>query len=403
MDPKIKTRVTTMSSFSSILLAKGARVFVLGLTSIMTPIYILILGYSAFYVGLALAVIIAGNIFSNILLTWYGMIIGMRRALLFFSVLMFVSGLILFATTSLPLILLACFVGNISTTGTEAGPFQSIEAGILPMFVPERTGRAFSIYNVVGYVSSAAGALAASVPSYFQNRLASFHYLYLIFGLVGLVLLVVYWTLRNLDYMYSQDPTIERKTQRIREIAMQDIRKLSILYGVDAFGGGFVSQSLLSTWFFLVYKVSLADLGYIFFVVNVITAISILAAPLLAERMGNLRTMVFTHLLSDVFLIAIPLAGSIIPALLFLFLRQSVSQMDVPTRQTFMVEIFESSERVTANAITNISRSIASIFGSPITGALFTAGFISIPIVSGGLSKIAYDIAIFFSYRRRTS
>src|SRR5579884_2349095 len=395
MDPKIKTRATTMNSFSSILLAKGARVFVLGLTSIMTPIYILILGYSAFYVGLALAVIIGGNIFSNILLTWYGTTIGIRRALLFFSVLMFVSGLILFATTFLPLILLACFVGNISTTGTEAGPFQSIETGVLPMFVPERTGRAFGIYNVVGYVSSAVGALAASVPSYFQNRLASFHYLYLIYGLVGLVLLVVYWRLRNLDSTYSQDPTIERKTQ--------GIRKLSILYGVDAFGGGFVSQSLLSTWFFLVYKVSLADLGYIFFLVNAITAISIFVAPLLAERMGNLRTMVFTHLISDVFLIAIPLAGSVIPALLFLFLRQSVSQMDVPTRQTFMVEIFESNERVTANAITNTSRSIASIFGSPITGALFAAGFISIPIVSGGLSKIAYDIAIFFSYRRRTS
>jgi MFS family permease len=390
-----------MNNFSSILVAKGARVFVFGLASIMTPVYVAILGYSPFYVGLALASIIGGNIFSNILLTWYVNRIGIRRALLFFSLLMLASGVILFATTYFPLILLACFIGNISTTGTEAGPFQSIETGVIPNFVPERTGRAFGVYNLIGYVSSAVGAFAASVPSYFASSLASFHYLYLIYGLVGLLLFIVYWGLKNLDSVYRHDSKPGEK-EGIRVRAKQDISKLSILYGMDAFGGGFVSQSLLSYWFFLVYKVSLADLGEIFFVVNIITALSIFVAPLIAERVGNLRTMVLTHLLSNVFLIAIPLVGSVIPALAFLFVRQSVSQMDVPTRQTFMVEIFESGERVTANAVTNTARSIASIFGAPISGALLSAGLFSIPMLSGALSKIAYDGAIFFSYRRRT-
>jgi MFS family permease len=375
----------------------------------MTPVYILILGYSAFYVGLALAVIIGGNIFSNVLLTWYGGKVGIRRALLAFSILMFLSGLILFASTYFPLILLACFIGNISTTGTEAGPFQSIETGVLPNFVPERTGRAFGFYNVIGYASSAIGAFAASIPSYFGNSLDWFHYLFLIYGLVGLVLFFIYWRLKNLDSSFSSQDRFTAvgsqllRQQGMRESAKKDISKLSGLYGIDAFGGGFVSQSLLTTWFYLVYKVSLGELGDVFFIVNVITAISIIIAPLIAERLGNLRTMVFTHLLSNVFLIAIPLAGSVIPALAFLFLRQSLSQMDVPTRQTFMVNIFEKSERVTANAVTNTSRSIASIFGSPITGALLSAGFVSIPIISGGLSKIVYDIAIFFSYRKKAS
>jgi MFS family permease len=393
------------NDFSSILLAKGARVFVFGLTSIMTPIYILILGYSAFFVGVALATIIAGNIFSNLLLTSYGRRIGIRRALLAFSILMFFSGVIFSASTYFPLILLACFLGNISTTGTEAGPFQSVEAGVLPEFAPRGTGRAYGLYNLIGYVCSAVGAFAASTPSYFGDSIAWFRYLYLIYGAVGLVLFFMYWRLKNLDSIYSQVPTkntvVNDEKKGVSAKARKDISKLSVLYGMDALGGGFVSQSLLGTWFFLVYKVSLGALGQIFFVVNIITALSILLAPFIAERMGNLRTMVLTHLVSNVFLIAIPLAGSITPALTFLFLRQSLSQMDVPTRQTFMVEIFESRERVTANAVTNTSRSVANIFGSPITGALLTAGLFSVPIISGGLSKIAYDLAIFFSYRNR--
>jgi MFS family permease len=394
-----------LNEFSSILLAKGARVFVFGFTSIMTPVYVASLGYSPFYVGLTLASIIGGNILSNILLTWFGNKIGMPRILQFFSLLMLASGIILSATVDFPLIILACFLGNISTTGTEAGPFQSIETGVLPNFVQRlRTGRAFGVYNLVGYVSSAIGALAASLPSYFQNSSTAFHYLYLAFGFVGLLLFVMYSKLKKsfANGISDSKKSIERE-ERLRGTAKEDITKLSILNGLDAFGGGFVSQSLLSYWFFLIYKVSLGDLGRIFFVVNIIIAVSIFIAPLLAERLGNLRTMVLTHLVSNVFLIAIPLAGSLVPALIFLFLRQSMSQMDVPTRQTFMIMIFEGGERVTANAVTNTSRSIASIFGSPITGALLTAGLVSVPIISGGLSKIAYDIVIFFSYRKRTS
>lgn len=157
----------------------------------------------------------------------------------------------------------------------------------------------------------------------------------------------------------------------------------------------------MSYWFFLVYHQSLANLGIIFLVANLITALSLYGAPLLAEKIGNLKTMVSAHLISSVFLIAIPLAGSLIPALAFLFLRQSLSQMDVPTRQTFMTQIFESEERVTANAVTNTIRSIGTIFGGPISGILFAAGLLSIPMLTGGLSKVVYDISIFLSYRKR--
>ena len=390
----------SMKGIYSIYASKTARVFVFGIVSIMTPVYIATLGYSPLYVGLALATIIGGNIFSNVLLTWYGNRIGIRRSLLLFSLLMVASGVILFATTYFPLMLIACFIGNISTSGTEAGPFQSIETGILPEFVAlNRVGRSFGVYNLIGYAASSVGALAASLPSYFGNSLNTFHYLYLLYGLTGLLLFFLYTTLGKLEAATKSNANIKRMNMSPR--ARKDITNLSVLYSIDGFGTGFVSQSLMSYWFFLVYHQSLANLGIIFLVANLITALSLYGAPLLAEKIGNLKTMVSAHLISSVFLIAIPLAGSLIPALAFLFLRQSLSQMDVPTRQTFMTQIFESEERVTANAVTNTIRSIGTIFGGPISGILFAAGLLSIPMLTGGLSKVVYDISIFLSYRKR--
>jgi len=134
--------------------------------------------------------------------------------------------------------------------------------------------------------------------------------------------------------------------------------------------------------------------------VNVITAISIFGATLIAERLGNLRTMVSSHLISSVFLTVIPFAGSLTLALLFLFLRQSMSQMDVPTRQAFMAEIFSDQDRVRANATTNTFRSVGSLFGGPLSGVMYALGLTSVPIVVAGVSKISYDIAIYTSYRR---
>ncbi|MCL4435380.1 MAG: MFS transporter [Thaumarchaeota archaeon] len=390
-----------MSDAAYVFVGKAARVFVFGLVSVMTPVYLAGLGYSAFIVGVALATILAGNVFSNILLTWYGDYVGRKRSLLIFSLLMIVSGVLLYSTTYLPLMLLSFFLGNVSTTGTEAGPFQSIETGILPNLVSmERRNRAFGVYNLIGYSASSVGAFAASAPSYFQNSLLVFHLMYLLYGLVGLFLFILYLRLRSIEAVQT-----ERKRRiglgEISPEAKRDVAKLSFLFSIDAFGGGFVSQSLLSYWFFFVYHVSLQNLGIIFLVVNIISAISTLGASFIADKLGNLRTMVFTHLLSNIFLILIPLAGSLLASLLFLFLRQSVSQMDVPTRQVFMVEIFNDQERVSANAITNTFRSISSVFGSPISGALLAINLVSIPILAGGFSKILYDTLIFSTFRRR--
>lgn len=388
-----------MNNVTYIFLCKGARVFVFGLVSIMTPIYLATLGYSPFYVGVAIAAIIAGNIFSNLILTWYGNWIGRSRSLLVFSFLMLISGILLFSTTLLPLILLACFLGNISTTGTEAGPFQSIETGVLPNLVSEKeTSRTFGIYNLIGYGASSIGAFAASTPSYFQNDVSVFRSLYLVYGLVGLLLFMLYRMLGNIESVGAGSKRMGIGDMSAK--ARRDLTRLSVFFSIDAFGGGFVSQSLLSYWFYLAYNASLENLGIIFLVANVITALSTFGASLVAERLGNLRTMVYTHLLSNALLLAVPLAGTFAGSVAFLFLRQSVSQMDVPTRQAFMAQVFTDRDRISANAITNTFRSISSIFGAPISGFLFAIGFISLPILTGGFSKMLYDLTIFPAYRK---
>jgi len=389
-----------MQRLSYIFISKASRASVSSLLSILTPIYLTRLGYSALYVGVALTTILAGNAFFNIILTWYGDYLGRRRSLLVFSLLVVVSGVLLSSTIFLPLILLGLFLGNISTTATEAGPFQSIETGILPILVSKgKENRAFGVYNFIGYGASSIGAFAASAPDYFQDSLLGSRLLYFVYGLVGILLLLVYRKVKNIESQVTGPRKIG--PGNVRPEARRDITKLSFFYSVDAFGGSLVSQFVLSYWFSQVYKVSLSSLGVIFLAVNVVTAFSTLAAPVLAERLGNLRTMVSTHLLSNVFLIMVPLAGSFLVALAFLFLRQSISQMDVPTRQAFMAQLFTDQERVPANAITNTSRSLSGTLGGPITAILFSVGAASLPILTGGFSKILYDLLIFHSYKNK--
>ena len=389
-----------MQRLSYIFISKASRASVSSLLSILTPIYLTRLGYSALYVGVALTTILAGNAFFNILLTWYGDYLGRKRSLLVFSLLVIVSGVLVSSTIFLPLILLGLFLGNISTTGTEAGPFQSIETGVLPILEPEeRRNRAFGVYNFIGYGASSIGAFAASAPDYFQDSLLASRLLYLVYGLVGVLLLVIYRRIGNIESQETGPKKIG--LGNVRPEARRDITKLSFFYSIDAFGGSLVSQFVLSYWFNQVYKVSLSSLGEIFLAVNVVTAFSTLAAPVLAEKLGNLRTMVSTHLLSNVFLIMVPLAGSFLAAIAFLFLRQSISQMDVPTRQAFMAQLFTDEERVPANAVTNTSRSLSGTLGGPLTAVMFMVGASSLPILTGGFSKILYDVLVFRSYRRR--
>lgn len=384
--------------FAQIYAAKGVRVFYSGLLSILIPQYVLALGYPQFDLGIVLVAILGGSVASNLALTYLESRASKRRFLQAFSLLVVAAGLVLASSASLWVIVAGCFLGNISTTGTEAGPFQSIEAGVLPEISEGRAAEAFARYNVIGYGASAAGALAAGSPGYMAGGISVFRWLFVGFALSGMVLFAVYSTLRTPHFSrLSGRPGLEI----LRPEAKRDLRALSALFSLDAFGGSFVSQYVLSSFFLIAYGVSSSALGGIFFVTSVIVAGSVYLAGRVALRVGNLRTMVYTHLVSNALLIGIPLAGTLPGALAFLFARQSLSQMDVPTRQALMAEMFSGDERVAAFALSNTARNVSTFAGGPVGTALLAEGFVSGLLLVGGFSKIFYDLAIFIAYRNR--
>lgn len=378
--------------------AKGTRVYVSGLLSIVIPFYLSVLGYDLFFQGIALVAILAGNAFSNIAITYLEALVGKRRLLQAFGGMMLASGLLLAGNSSPLPILLACFIGNISTTGTEAGPFQSIEAGVLPDLAPAGgTVRAFGRYNLVGYSAAAAGTLTSSAPGLLGNSPMAFRAVFLGFSLVGVILILVYGRLVRIDSLPRSKPGVGN----LSGLARKEVARLSGLFSLDAFGGVFVSTYLLSIWFHVTYGLQLTALGALFTVASVIAAVSTYGAALIAEKIGSLRTMVYTHLVSSTFLILIAFAGSLLLASAFLFLRQSFSQMDVPTRQALMAEIFQREERVSAFAVTNTVRSAGAFVGGPVAAGILGFGFVSGLIFAGGGSKIVYDLLTFAAYRKK--
>jgi MFS family permease len=378
--------------------SKSTRVFFSSLLSILVPQYLLAIGYSGYFVGIALVAILGGNVVSNLSLPFLEGWIGRKRALQAFSVMMVASGALLTAFSSTPTIIIALFLGNLSTTGTEAGPFQSVEAGILAELAGGRAVNAFGTYNLVGYGASALGALVAGTPGFLPGGLLVFRWLFLGFGLAGVLLFILYSGIGVTSFLL---PSKRPALHSLGTQASSDITKLSLLFSVDAFGGSFVSQYVLTAWFLLRYTVSSGLLGLIFSATNLIAAVSVYTAARIATRLGNLRTMVYTHFISSIFLVAIPLAATLAGALSLLFLRQSLSQMDVPTRQALMSEMFQSDERVTAFALTNTARSVSSFFGGPINALLLSLGMLSGLLFVGGFSKMAYDVAIYSVYRKR--
>jgi MFS family permease len=381
-----------------IYVAKGVRVYASGLLSITLPFYLKIVGYGPLDQGLALAAILAGNALSNVAVTYLDAIVGRRRLLQAFSLLMVAAGVVLATDASLPLILAACFIGNVSSTGTEAGPFQSIEAGTLANVAPSESAvKLFGKYNMIGYSAAAAGQLTSAGPGILGNSVTAFHVIFLGFALVGGVLFVIYSRLANLEAGRSAKPGLAGLSPQARK----DLVLLSGLFSVDAFGAVFVTTYLLSIWFNATFGLSLQYLGPIFFVATLVSAASTYGAALISIRIGNLRTMVYTHLGSSAFLILMGLSGSLLPALAFLFLRQSLSQMDVPTRQALMSEMFAKEERVQAYAVTNTLRSAGSFFGGPVAAGILGLGLVSAVPFAGGGTKILYDLLTFASYRKK--
>ena len=306
-----------------------------------------------------------------------------------------------------PLLILAATIGVISPTGNEVGPFLAVEQAALSQATPDaRRTPTFAWYNLAGYVATAVGALTAGFLS--QALLASgfqpvdaYRAVVLGYAVVGAVMAVVFWRIGDgveAPRRTAVDDGIARRLglgDRSRGI----VTRLSALFALDAFGGGFIPQSLMAYWFHLRFGVEPAILGGIFFGANLLAAVSSLSASRIAARIGLINTMVVTHLPSNVLLLLVPLMPNLALAILVLLLRFSLSQMDVPTRQSYVMAVVEPDERSAAAGVTGIARTTGAALSPALSSPLVAnAGLAAIPFFLAGGLKIVYDLLLYRAF-----
>jgi predicted MFS family arabinose efflux permease len=334
-----------------------------------------------------------------VLVGYFGDRFGRRRAMVAFGLTMSLAGLILAVAPSFHIALIALFFGAMSPTGTEVSPFLSIEQSIVAEVAKagKRT-RAFAVYNLSGTLSAAVGALASGIPTLLAGGAPTspdpLRPMFAVYSVLGLVAAA-------LSRMLPAQVEIGQKPSKVSlsPRSRSRITRMSSLFAVDAFAGGFVLQSFISLWFYNVYPESRDILGPIFFVAGILTAFSFLLAARLGERFGLLETMVFSHIPSSVFLILMPIVPGFHFALAIYLCRMSVSQMDVPTRQAYLAGIVAREERTAANAATNTARNVAQAIGPFSSAAILQSLGLATAFFIGGGLKICYDIATYATFR----
>ena len=386
------------------------RLFAYGSVSVILVFYLVSLGLSESETGLLLTLTLGGDIVVSLYLTTRADRIGRRRMLVTGAVLMALAGLAFAATSNLAYLIIAGTIGVISPSGHEVGPFLSIEQASLSHLIPPglRT-EVFAWYTLTGSLATAFGAFFGGVVTQaLQQRsmtaVASYRSIVLLYAFLGIVLACQFMRMSSLVEVRDEfDQSVVSPIGsflglgKSRRIVLQ----LSGLFALDAFAGGFVIQSFAAYWFYLRFGTAPKTLGGIFFWANVFAGVSALLASRLAARIGLVRTMVVTHLPSNLFLIAVPLMPTLSLAVLVLLLRSSISQMDVPTRQSYTMAVVEARERSAAGGFTGVARTTGAAISPLLTGFLFARpGLINLPFYIAGTVKVVYDLLLYFSFRQ---
>jgi MFS family permease len=385
------------------------RMFGYGSLAVVLVLYLAALGLDAVMIGVILTLTLVGDTFISLWLTTRADRIGRRRVLVAGSLLMVIAGVAFALTSWVPLLILAATVGVISPTGNEVGPFLAVEQAALSEAIPDaRRTATFAWYNLVGYVATASGALSAGVAT--QALLAAglaavdaYRLVVVSYAAIGLAMAAVFAVIGPVVEpaaagAAATDDGVRRRFGIGRSKGI--VLRLSLLFSLDAFGGGFVPQSLMAYWFHLRFGVEPALLGSIFFFANILAAVSSLSAARIAARIGLINTMVFTHLPSNVLLILVPLMPTLPLAIGCLLLRYSLSQMDVPTRQSYVMAVVEPGERSAAAGVTGIARTTGAAISPALSAPLVaSAGLASVPFFLAGGLKIVYDLLLYRAFR----
>jgi len=390
------------------------RLFAYGFVSVVLALYLAQAGLSDPQIGLLLTLTLLGDTAISLWITTNADHIGRRRMLIAGAGLMLFAGVLFALTRDFVFLLIAATVGVISPSGNEVGPFLALEQAALSQIVPnERRTQIFAWYNLVGSFATAVGALCGGGLAQILQAaglipLASYRAVVAGYAALGLVLGILFTCLSpGVEAPMAGSQTSARETAagasraswfglgRSRRVVL----KLSALFSLDAFAGGFVIQSIVAYWFNVRFGVEPALLGGIFFGANILAGISALTAARIAARIGLINTMVYTHIPSNILLILVPLMPSLPLAIGVLLLRFSISQMDVPTRQSYTMAVVNPDERSAAAGVTGIARTTGAALAPVLTGPLLANPMLSgVPFFLAGGLKIVYDLLLYRTF-----
>jgi predicted MFS family arabinose efflux permease len=384
------------SNLRLILAVQAVRAFLYGFGSVLLGSSLASAGLSDFEVGLVFTSMLAGMALTSIAVALLGDRIGRRRAYVGLLLAMGLAGAVFASTHSLPVLVLAALTGTLSTDPNESGPITSLEQAMLGSAPAAMRARVFGRYNAVAYLAGAVGSLAAGGPAAFRHLYPSLpadQRWLLAFPVLSLVCVAF---ARRLSDVVESDGT---RRSRPLSHSRRAVAKLAALFGLDSFSGGFVVQTFMVFWFRRKFGASPEVMGMVFFAAGLLQAASSIASGRLASRIGLLNTMVFTHLPSNVLLLLVPFMPTLSLAVVVLLARFALSQMDVPARQAYVVAMVHPDERTAAAAFTNTARYVTRPFGALGAGTLMEQVAQGAPFVVAGGLKIVYDLLLYRTFR----
>jgi MFS family permease len=386
--------------------ARAVRMSGYGALGVILVLYLAAAGLDAGQIGILLTLTLVGDTLISLWLTTHADRIGRRRTLVIGAVLMAAAGFVFAGATGFLVLLVTATLGVLSPSGAEVGPFLPIEQAALTEVTPaERRTSIYAWYNLTGSVATAVGALVAGLVvaallAAGWSELDAYRVILVSYAMRGLILIPIVRLVSPAVEVPPADTSIARRLGLHRSQGV--VLRLSALFALDAFGGGLIVQSLLAFWFHERFGLSEAVLGAIFFGANILAAVSALAAAQIAARIGLINTMVFTHLPSNVLLMLVPLMPTVELAILVLLARFSISQMDVPTRQSYTMAVVDPDERSAAAGVTGIARTTGAALSPLIAAPLFAMpGLASVPFFLAGGLKIVYDLLLWRLFRKR--
>lgn len=391
---------TSSSKYDIFLLltARGLRGFGDGFVAIVLPVYLTAIGFSTAQIGFVAAVSLLGTACLTLIVGILATRHELRSLLLVGTILIVLTGLAFPNVNNILLIFAVAGIGTLNPRAGDVGPLVPIEhAALAKEAEAERRTSTFARYSLVGALATATGSLAAAMPQLLTRfgftEISSLKALFYFYALLGLVAALLYRRLPRGHAVAAPAPKGSLSNSR------GIIFRLAGLFSLDAFAGGFAVQSLLALWLFERFGLSLTAASAFFFVSNLLSAFSFPVAALIAKRIGLINTMVYTHIPSSICLILAALSPSLMITLIFLLVRSALSQMDVPTRSSYVMAVVAPAERPAAASVTTVSRSLASSISPAFAGAMIAGSFSGLPLVLCGVLKITYDIGLLYSFR----